>query len=73
MAKDGIAALERAKSLNPDIILMDIDLPKLDGISAIQRIRTESATTHTDYCFNCFGNGRRSGEMSRRRCKRIYF
>ncbi len=37
IAKDGIAALEQAKFLNPDIIFMDINLPKLDGLSAIQQ------------------------------------
>lgn len=41
IAKDGIAAVEQAKVLSPDIILMDIQLPKLDGIGAIQKIRAE--------------------------------
>jgi len=47
VAKDGLAAVDQAKALTPDIILMDIQLPKLDGISAIQRIRAESALART--------------------------
>lgn len=36
---DGYAAVEYALSLKPDIILMDIGLPKLDGIAATQKIK----------------------------------
>jgi two-component system, NarL family, response regulator LiaR len=36
---DGDAALENALMLNPDLILMDIGLPKLDGITATQQIK----------------------------------
>jgi two-component system, NarL family, response regulator LiaR len=36
---DGDAALEGALRLNPDLILMDIGLPKLDGITATQKIK----------------------------------
>jgi two-component system, NarL family, response regulator LiaR len=38
-ATDGYAAVERALALNPDIVLMDIGLPKLDGIAATQKIK----------------------------------
>jgi PAS domain S-box-containing protein len=47
VAKDGIDGVEQAKALTPDIILMDIQLPKLDGISAIQQIRAQSALAKT--------------------------
>jgi DNA-binding response OmpR family regulator len=38
-ASDGLEAVERARELQPDLILMDIGLPKLNGIEAAKRIR----------------------------------
>ncbi len=38
-AKNGIEAIEKTKTYNPDIILMDIKMPKLDGISAAKQIK----------------------------------
>jgi DNA-binding NarL/FixJ family response regulator len=36
---DGMEAIEKAQELQPDLILLDIGLPKLDGIKAALRIR----------------------------------
>jgi DNA-binding NarL/FixJ family response regulator len=36
---DGLAAVEKALELKPDVILMDIGLPGLNGIEAARRIR----------------------------------
>jgi len=38
-AEDGEKAIELAKELSPDVILMDIGLPIIDGIEATQRIK----------------------------------
>ncbi len=38
-ASDGYLAVEMAKSLKPDIIVMDIGLPRQDGIAATQQIK----------------------------------
>jgi two-component system, NarL family, invasion response regulator UvrY len=38
-AVDGFEAIEKAEALQPDLILLDIHLPRLDGIAATQQIR----------------------------------
>ena len=37
-ANDGLEAIKLANELNPDILLMDIHLPKLDGVKATEQI-----------------------------------
>jgi DNA-binding NarL/FixJ family response regulator len=41
-ASDGLQAVELHRSLQPDITLMDLQLPKLGGVDAILKIREES-------------------------------
>lgn len=38
-AKNGLQAIELCKELNPDLITMDITMPDMDGITAVQKIR----------------------------------
>jgi DNA-binding NarL/FixJ family response regulator len=39
-ASDGIEAIEKAVELRPDLIVLDIGLPKLNGLEAATRIRS---------------------------------
>src|ERR1700690_4435669 len=41
LARDGDDALAKARELRPDVVSMDINMPKLDGISALQIILQE--------------------------------
>ncbi|MCA1628844.1 MAG: response regulator [Acidobacteria bacterium] len=45
-AKDGQEAVELAASERPDLILMDLNLPVLDGWEATRRIRARRETSH---------------------------
>jgi two-component system alkaline phosphatase synthesis response regulator PhoP len=42
-AGDGEAALESVKRLNPDLIVLDVMLPKVDGFEICRRLRTEGS------------------------------
>jgi two-component system cell cycle response regulator DivK len=45
-ARDGATGLELAASAAPDVILLDIDLPDLDGREVLRRLRADPATAH---------------------------
>ena len=45
-AEDGRAAIQQAKSLQPDVILMDLVLPNVDGIEAIRQIHKTNPEIH---------------------------
>jgi len=44
-ADDGYLAVEEAKKLTPDIVVMDIGLPRLDGIAATEQIKAALPST----------------------------
>src|SRR5690348_5516579 len=42
-ANDGMEVLERIGEARPDIVLLDVHMPRLDGYQTLQRIRQEAA------------------------------
>jgi CheY-like chemotaxis protein len=45
MASDGVEAVEKSASLKPDVIVMDLAMPRLDGWEATRRIKAAPATS----------------------------
>jgi CheY-like chemotaxis protein len=43
-AADGLEALELARKLNPSLVFLDVNMPRLDGIEACRQLRADQAT-----------------------------
>ena len=43
-AADGAEAVERAVEARPEIVFLDVDMPRLNGIEACRRMRSDPAT-----------------------------
>ncbi|CAJ35500.1 protein-glutamate methylesterase/protein-glutamine glutaminase [Methanocella arvoryzae] len=43
-ARNGLEGVEMAKKLSPDVITMDVEMPKMDGITAVRAIMKEKPT-----------------------------
>lgn len=44
VASNGLIGLEMAKTLHPDVILLDVHLPQLDGLQLLSALRGEEST-----------------------------
>jgi class 3 adenylate cyclase len=45
-AENGAEALERVRELEPDVVVMDVVMPELDGVAATKALREESPSVH---------------------------
>ncbi|MDX1699849.1 MAG: response regulator, partial [Melioribacteraceae bacterium] len=43
-ASDGQVALEKVRKLKPDIVTMDIEMPRMDGLESLEKIMKECPT-----------------------------
>lgn len=50
-AENGVEALEQAKEHNPDLVLLDIMMPKMDGLEVCKKMRSDSGLSHIPIIF----------------------
>lgn len=43
LAKNGVEALEKVRSESPDVVLLDINMPQMDGIEVLKRLRGDKS------------------------------
>ncbi|MBK7285986.1 MAG: response regulator transcription factor [Flavobacteriales bacterium] len=61
-ASNGLEAVERAKELQPDVVLMDISMPKMDGIEATRELMKCCTSTRV-LMLTMYGNKEFVNEM----------
>ena len=49
-AENGAKAIEKFKELNPDLVIMDITMPEVDGIQAVKEIKKMDASAKVIMC-----------------------
>lgn len=49
-AENGLKAVEKYKELNPDLVIMDITMPEMDGIEAVKEIKKVNPSAAVIMC-----------------------
>jgi len=49
-AENGAKAIEKYKELNPDLVIMDITMPEVDGIQAVKEIKKNNSAAKVIMC-----------------------
>ncbi len=61
-AENGVKAIEKYKELNPELVIMDITMPEMDGIQAVREIKKyrQRCKNSNVFCNGSTGYGYRS-------------
>lgn len=50
-AKNGVEGIQKAEEKRPDLILLDVMMPEMDGIEVCEKLTSNSKTQHIKICF----------------------
>ncbi len=64
-ANDGLAALQEIRRLKPDVVILDIRMPRMSGLEVLQALRAESTSCRV-IVFSQF-----SDETYRKKCEEL--
>ena len=45
LAGDGVEAIEKAREVHPDLIVLDVMMPRMNGLEAAEKLKADSATS----------------------------
>lgn len=60
VARDGIECLEAVQQLKPDVLVLDLEMPRLNGLEVLERLRRESPGLPVIMCSSHTEHGARS-------------
>ncbi len=60
VARDGVECLEAVKELRPDVLVLDLEMPRLNGLDVLERLRRESPELPVIMCSSYTEHGARS-------------
>jgi DNA-binding NtrC family response regulator len=70
MASDGFEAVEIAREFHPELVLLDIRMPGIDGVETFQRLRQETPAVAAIF-MTAYSSSDRSGEAEERGAIRV--
>ena len=56
-AQDGVECLEMVRQLQPDVLLLDLEMPRLHGLGVLDRLRAREPGAAGDYVQRVYGAG----------------
>src|SRR3979409_2488182 len=60
IARDGVECLEQVKQLRPDVLVLDLEMPRLNGLEVLDRLRLENSQLPVIMCSAYTEHGARS-------------
>src|ERR1700692_3718764 len=60
ISRDGVECLEKVKQLHPDVLVLDLEMPRLNGLEVLDRLRLESPDLPVIMCSAYTEHGARS-------------